>query len=186
VELTPTLTPGIALVRYPAGAERLADLRRHRVPRLLLVAVDADPPIASDVEEDWIREPADPRDLEARITGLLGRIAPREPDHPVLDDSLLRLGSRWVALSPIEARIAAPLVARMGAVISRESLAKAAWPDQRVPPNTLNVHLSNLRRRLQELGLAVVPVRSRGYLLQKIDAMPRDGGRLAAVAPLAQ
>ena len=72
----------------------------------------------------------------------------------------------WVSLPPVEARLTRLLLDRFGAVVSREALAKAGWPDGAPGRNALDVHVLRLRRRLAEVGLAIRTVRSRGYLLE--------------------
>jgi hypothetical protein len=62
---------GVELVSWPDEATRLADVRERRLPRLLLVAPDAAPPAVDDEIEDWIRLPADTRDVEVRARRLV-------------------------------------------------------------------------------------------------------------------
>lgn len=68
--------------------------------------------------------------------------------------------------SPVEARLAAALVDRFGAVVSRDALARAGWPSGAPGRNALDVHVLRRRRRLVPLALAIRTVRSRGYLLE--------------------
>ena len=132
----------------------------------------ADPPeVAPEDVEDWIRVPADERDLSARIEGVRRRLEAAADLSPVLDDAgVLRVGPRWVALPPVEARLTAALVHRLGTVVSRDGLARAGWPDGAPGRNALDVHVLRLRRRLGPLGLAIRTVRSRGYLLEGTDS----------------
>ena len=44
----------VETLQWPDDAERLAELREARVPRLLVVADDAEVPIAPDCLEDWV------------------------------------------------------------------------------------------------------------------------------------
>jgi DNA-binding response OmpR family regulator len=66
----------------------------------------------------------------------------------------------------VESRLTTALLDRYQAVVSRESLARAGWPDGMPGRNVLDVHIVRLRRRLAPLGLAIRTVRSRGYLLE--------------------
>jgi DNA-binding response OmpR family regulator len=94
---------------------------------------------------------------------------------PSLDeDGVLRVSDRWVSLPPVEARLAAALLHRYGAVVSREALARAGWPAGSPGRNALDVHVLRLRRRLAPLALAIRTVRSRGYLLER-GADPASG-----------
>jgi DNA-binding response OmpR family regulator len=86
---------------------------------------------------------------------------------PVLDDfGVLRVNGSWVALPPLEARLAEALLERLGAVTSRELLVRAGWPGGAPGRNALDVHVLRLRRRLGTVGLAIRTVRSRGYLME--------------------
>ena len=88
---------------------------------------------------------------------------------PELDlDGVMRLDGRWVSLPPVEARLAGALLDRFGAVVSRDSLARAGWPDGAPGRNALDVHMLRLRRRVSSLALAIRTVRSRGYLLERV------------------
>jgi len=157
----------VVLVRWPEEAIRLEELRALAAPRLLLVAPEADPPAIADALEDWIRMPADDRDLRARVATLADRSGRAPAAGPALDaDGLLRFRGKWIALSPVEQALAAALSDRFGAVVGRDALAKRVWPTEAPTRNALDVHMLRLRRRVCELGLEVKTVRARGYLLQ--------------------
>lgn len=158
----------VELVRYPGEAERLATLRARGVPRLLLVEDDADPPVLADDGEDWIRIPADPRDLQARLAGMARRLLDAHVAEPLLDDDgVLRHAAGWVSLPPVEARLAQALLDRFGAVVSRDTLESRGWPAGSPGRNALDVHVLRLRRRLASVDLVIRTVRSRGYLLER-------------------
>lgn len=167
----------MSLVRWPAERERRETLRRAGEPRLLLVE-QGSPPLPSDHREDWIRLPADDVDLRVRVEALRRRLGTHAAELPQLDeDGVLRMADRWVALPPVEARLAASLVARFGAVVSRNALTTAGWPGGSPGRNALDVHVLRLRRRVAPLHLAIRTVRSRGYLLEKADG----GGQVVSV-----
>jgi DNA-binding response OmpR family regulator len=158
----------VVVVRWPDEQPRLERLRSAGTPRLLLVAPEAPPPVPLDPLEDWVRLPADDRDLRARVATLTAR-AELDQTQPELDeDGLLRYRSKWTALSPVERLLASALVERFGAVVSRDGLARRAWPAGAPTRNALDVHMLRLRRRIEPLGLEVRTVRSRGYLLQDL------------------
>jgi hypothetical protein len=60
----------VALVPWPAEASAVAELARGRRPRVLLVAAASEPPDVRDPLEDWVRVPADHRDVEVRARRL--------------------------------------------------------------------------------------------------------------------
>jgi DNA-binding response OmpR family regulator len=166
----------VVLVRWPAEAPRRQRLVDERRPRLLLVEGDVDPPEVLDCLEDWMRVPVDDAELAARMRSLTSRARAHLPlDRPDLDqDGVLRRGTTWVSLPPVEARIAAALLERVGAVVSREALARAGWPDGAPGRNALDVHVLRLRRRLAPVGLVIRTVRSRGYLLEPAPSESRQ------------
>ena len=161
----------VVLVRWPEEDARLRQLREAGSPRLLLLNAESEPPESVDCLEDWIRLPADDRDVRARVARLASRSETQQPAPEVDGDGLLRFRGRWVALSPVESALAITLVDRFGAVVGRETLARRAWPDGTPTRNALDVHMLRLRRRIAPLGVEVRTVRSRGYLMQA--AQPR-------------
>jgi hypothetical protein len=48
----------VVRLHWPEDADRRAELRRHGMPRLLLVRAGEQPPPDIDVLEDWAREGA--------------------------------------------------------------------------------------------------------------------------------
>lgn len=160
----------VVLVRWPGEGERRARLQAERIPRLLLVEDAATPPPSTDCLEDWIRVPAGETDVRARISGLTLRAevhALCQQERPDLDaDGVLRFAAEWVPLPPVEARLTSALLDRFGAVVGREALSRAGWPEGAPGRNALDVHVLRLRRRLATVGLSIKTVRSRGYLLE--------------------
>jgi len=166
------------LVRWPWEAETRARLAREGRPRLLLVDDTSAPPIVEDPLEDWIRWPSPDTDMRARLDTLAVRSASNgtaSVPPSVDDDGVARYLGGWVSLPPVEARLTRLLLDRFGAVVSREALAKAGWPDGAPGRNALDVHVLRLRRRLAEIGLAIRTVRSRGYLLEASQRTHRAG-----------
>ena len=158
---------GVRLVRWPEERELLERLRAEGTPRLLLVRPPAPPPDVMECEEDWVRLPADDGDVRARVLALAARSTRHRPGPQVGADGRLRHGARWIALSPIEHRLAHALAERFGEVVTSEVLGEAAWPDEGVNEGALRVHLTRLRRRVRSLGLEVQNVRGRGYLMEQ-------------------
>jgi DNA-binding response OmpR family regulator len=158
----------VAVVRWPTESERADTLRGTGAARLLLVEPTVPPPEPDDPLEDWVRLPASEEDVRARIRVLQRRVRRERSGQPMLDeDGVLHIDGRCVVLPPVEARLAAELVGRIGSVVSRDTLAKAGWPDGVPNRNLLDVRILRLRRRLEPVGLEVRTVRHRGYLLQQ-------------------
>ena len=156
----------VVVVRWPEDRAEVRRLAAANVPRLLLVAADADAPPDGGCEQDWIRLPALDRDVAARLEALAGRAA-RHASAPELDDhGRLHFHGRWVAPSPVEHRLVSALVERFGDVVAAEELLGRAWPDEVPQSNALRVHLARLRRRIAPIGLCVRVVRPAGYVLE--------------------
>jgi DNA-binding response OmpR family regulator len=146
----------------------LADRSR---PRLLLVDKKAEPPVCTDILEDWIRLPVAAADIRARVRGLETRVVELTPHIPFLNDAgTVEYRFARVGLSPLQARLISPLIDQFDAVVSRETLAQIGWPDGNLRTNTLDVHMMRLRRRFQPLELQIRTVRSRGFLLADADS----------------
>ena len=156
----------VVVLRWPQDAPQLHRLASEGQPRLLLVEAGADPPESIDCEQDWVRLPADERDIGARLAGLTRRAA-RHHGPPALDaHGRVHHRGMWVATSPIERRLAGVLLARFGSVVNAGDLSREAWPDDPPNANTLRVHVTRLKKRLVPLGLDIRGVRPAGYVLQ--------------------
>ena len=169
--------PHIVVLRWPEDDAERERLEAAGVPRLLLVEPGDVPPDATGALEDWAWAGADPLEVHARLHALevraWGAPAP-EPPH-VDGDDVLRVGRRWVALGPIEARLAVALVERIGEVVPRGDLERAGWPAGPPARNTVDAQLVRLRRHLAPLGLSLRTVRSRGCLLEQAEPEPAAG-----------
>lgn len=156
----------IVVLRWPEEADEVERLSIGGIPRLLFVDADADPPAGGDCDQDWVRLPADDRDIAARLRALSIKAA-RHHARPELDGKgrLLHRG-RWVSLSPIEGQLARLLVDRFGTVVTNEELARSAW-DIPASANAVRVHLTRLRQRIEPLGLDIQGVRGVGVLLEQ-------------------
>jgi hypothetical protein len=167
----------VEVVRWPADAQRLAELREQRIPRLLVVSSGNgngngngngghEVPLPVDCLEDWVTSDAPEWEVDARRDALVQR-ADQHAVRPLLDaDGLLHHRDAWVSLSPVEQALAGVLLDRFGAVVTREMLADRAWPSGVPTRNALDVHVLRLRRRIAPVGLEIRTVRSRGYLMQ--------------------
>src|SRR5882757_5727027 len=153
---------GVVVVHWPENAARAQELAHARTPRLFLVAAEAEPPITSDELCAWVRVPAHERDVQALIVELRTRAS---VERPILGDhGLLWRGTRWVALSPIEARLTAAFIARPGRVLSRARLEKTGWPGGSPNDRSVDARIKALRRRVEPIGLRIHTVRGQGYI----------------------
>ncbi|TMK88790.1 MAG: hypothetical protein E6G57_04905 [Actinobacteria bacterium] len=160
----------IVVLRWPAEQRSRERLAAEARPRLLLVAPESDPPVGQDCLEDWVRLPADDRDVAARLRALEVRAAHHQQQPATDDRGRLTFNGEWVALSPIEERIVGALAARFGEVVSREELLAAGWPDENPSDAALRVHLTRLRKEIAPLGLEIATVRGFGHVMQETSA----------------
>ncbi|GAB2484386.1 response regulator transcription factor [Jatrophihabitans fulvus] len=107
--------------------------------------------------DDYLAKPFALDELVARLGALLRRHVNSAPavDGVRIDPvrHCLAHDDREVALSPIELKLLARLLADPGAVVRRSELRAAAWPAGAiVADNTLDQYVTKLRRKLAEVG----------------------------------
>jgi DNA-binding response OmpR family regulator len=163
------------------GIDVLKQLRaRSSVPVLMLTARgdDIDRIIGLEVgADDYLPKPFNPRELVARIKAILRRMEERRTDlekftaGDILIDTSLReayIGDRSLQLTTIEFALLEVLVRNPGRALSREYLTDIAL-GRRLGAfdRTIDVHISNLRRKLDEhRGIQrIKTIRGSGYLL---------------------
>jgi DNA-binding response OmpR family regulator len=135
-------------------------LRSHRrsVPILMLTARDAVEDRVRGLEtgaDDYLPKPYDFVELLARVRALLRRdklnrasvirIADLEIDTA---GSRVRRAGQEIDLTPREFTLLAGLAASAGQVLTREMIQQRLWRDDESFPNTVNVHITSLRRKI--------------------------------------
>lgn len=167
----------VAIIRWPAEADRRAECRALGLPRLLVLEGHVSAPLCTDSLEDWVRPPVTSEDFTVRTRTLHTRA--RSVAHPSVDASdVLDFGGRSLQLSPAEARIMRALTKAYGQVVGRPVLAGHCWPDEGSGRrNALDLHILRLRRRIQPLRLTIATVWARGYVLQAAEEDPAAGRR---------
>lgn len=165
----------------------LAKIReRSRVPVIMLTARGDEVDRIVGLEmgaDDYLPKPFNPRELAARIRAILRRSSAGSAgdDDPVklavgdlemdLGARLVRRGEDEVELTGAEFSILEILVRAAGSVVGRDELSREALGRRSsVFDRSLDVHLSNLRRKLGPLtdgGERIKTVRGVGYLYVK-------------------
>lgn len=129
--------------------------RVDEIDRLLGLELGAD---------DYVCKPFSPREVVTRIRTILRRV--NQPPARVADGALSYGGVEIdtdgytcstngvrLDLTPVEVRILAHLIARPGRVYSRDAIIRAAWEDDRVVSDrTVDTHVKNLRRKIDNAG----------------------------------
>ena len=158
----------VVVLSWPADraeAERLASLE---VPKLLLLDPSADPPSGDDPLTEWVRLPADDRDVKARLDLLRHRSA-GVSGVPTLDPhGCLRFRGQWVALSLGEERLARVLVDHFDELVGDDGLVGHGWTAEQLASGAFRLQLHRLRRRIEPLGLAIRVARNRGYAMHAL------------------
>ncbi len=158
------MMPEVVAIRWPEERDDAARFTAAGVAVLYLVRAEDDPPITTGCLEDWVRIPGDDRDLHARLAALELRAALHHAPPFIDDDRRLHHEGRIVALDRNEARLAAALTARLGAVVSDQELLDALGDGRATPATSLRGEVGRLRSRLRGVHLAIRRAR-RGYVL---------------------
>jgi DNA-binding response OmpR family regulator len=153
----------VVLVRWPDERDVGAQLASGGVPVLYLVRATDDPPRPESWLEDWVRLPAEDRDLDARVA-VLERRAAEHSGPPTIDEAgRLHFRGDALDLTPSAIALTELLLAHRGAVVHDEDLAAALREIDGARP--LRTEMTQLRSSLRRLGVAVPRVRGRGYQL---------------------
>ena len=170
------MIPGIS------GIEVCKRLRQETmVPIMMLTARASEDDRVTGLElgaDDYVPKPFRPREVVARVQALLRRASPQQSASPppIMMGELeincwgrsVRLRGQPVALTSTEFRILEALVKSPGRAFTREELlARACGPDFDGMDRTIDVHITNLRRKIETKGehQYVVTVHGVGYRL---------------------
>jgi DNA-binding response OmpR family regulator len=134
--------------------------------------------------DDYVPKPFSPREVVARVTALLRRAGqaadavapqPRRVGELEIDTwrREVRRRGRVVALTPAEFKLIDALTRHPGKTFTREELLASAFgPDCEALDRTIDTHVTNLRRKLEEGGSRRVlqTVHGVGYRVDAADA----------------
>jgi DNA-binding response OmpR family regulator len=163
------------------GCEVSRRLRRARcpIPILMLTARDAVSDRVNGLEagaDDYLIKPFDFSELLARVRALLRRDKVHrsrmvEVGDLIMDTTARRVtrAGREIALSPREYSLLETLAIAEGRVLTREVLQETVWIDEEVYPNTVDVCIGHLRRKMDQ-----------GYVARLIQTVHGVGYRLKA------
>jgi DNA-binding response OmpR family regulator len=152
--------------------------RRGETPILMLTARSEDIDRIVGLElgaDDYLTKPFNPREMVARVKAILRRSDPSMRGARPMDVGELRVdprrreayvGDRRLELRPREFDLLAALARDPGVVWSRDDLLSSVWgTDFPGETRTVDVHISELRRKLGEDAPPIETVKGVGYRL---------------------
>lgn len=164
------------------GLSFLRSLRRgETVPVIMLTARTEEGDRVAGLEagaDDYVAKPFSPRELIARVRAVLRRTSTPATRDEVISVAGLRIdggrrtvevGGRAVTLTALEFDMLTALAAAPGRVFGRDELIERVWgPDFAGVDRVVDVHVSNLRQKLEVAGAVGVigTVRGVGYRLE--------------------
>ncbi len=157
-------------------AKRLREAGRD-VPILMLSAKDGDLDQAEALDtgaDDFLAKPFSYPLLLARLRALIRRGSSHRSSVLTVGD--LRIdaaahrcwrGETQIELTPRELALVSYLAHREGAIVSKAELLRHVWPDDETDPNTVEVYVGYVRRKIDApfRRASIQTVRGRGYRL---------------------
>ncbi len=124
--------------------------------------------------DDYLTKPFATEELLARLRALTRRPSAMAIERIALGRLTFDRGLRSVEIDGVaqyvprrELLVLEALILRAGRVVSRQALEEAVYGyDDEIASNTLESHISRLRRKLEPAGLKIHVLRGIGYLLQ--------------------
>ncbi len=152
--------------------------RRGETPILMLTArsEDIDRIVGLEVgADDYLTKPFNPREMVARVKAILRRADPALRGARPMDVGELRIdprrreayvGEQRIELRPREFDLLAALARDPGVVWSRDDLLSSVWgTDFPGETRTVDVHISELRRKLNQDAPPIETIKGIGYRL---------------------
>jgi len=156
------------------------DERTAKIPIIMLTAKGSETDKVLGLElgaDDYIVKPFSIKELIARVKAVLRRINTNSQKESIkkIDELLIdsnkfevKIGEKKIDLTTTEFKILSILLERPGWVFSREQLLDRLWEgDKIVIDRTIDVHITQLRKKLGKYGQFIKSIRGVGYKFEK-------------------
>jgi len=156
------------------------DERTAKIPIIMLTAKGSETDKVLGLElgaDDYIVKPFSIKELIARVKAVLRRIntdsqkeSIKKIDELLIDSNKfeVKIGEKKIDLTTTEFKILSILLERPGWVFSREQLLDRLWEgDKIVIDRTIDVHITQLRKKLGKYGQFIKSIRGVGYKFEK-------------------
>ena len=182
-EVLSNFRPDLAIIdiNLPAGPDGFALARQVRasagIPVLFLTAADGLESRLSGFEaggDDYLVKPFAMAELLARIRAVLRRSGRLQSSVLEIRDLVIDEGAKTAVraghtleLTPTEYELLCALARTRGKAVSKTQLLSLVWGFDAYDPNVVEVHVSSLRRKMEEHGPRLIHTeRGRGYVLR--------------------
>lgn len=153
------LPDGLLHQAFPHYAAALKD-----VPFLVVSALDEEDAVRASLRWgalDYITKPFGKSEIQVKIEAHLNRLALKDRKEPIfrVDPLTLTIFNQWgrsQELTSKEFRIMSLFLDAYENRISRKEIFETLWANVSVSQKTLDVHLSNIRRKIETLKLSIV------------------------------
>jgi len=182
-EVLSNFRPDLAIIdiNLPAGPDGFALARQVRasagIPVLFLTAADGLESRLSGFEaggDDYLVKPFAMAELLARIRAVLRRSGRLQSSVLEIRDLVIDEGAKTAVraghtleLTPTEYELLCALARTRGKAVSKTQLLSLVWGFDAYDPNVVEVHVSSLRRKMEEHGPRLIHTeRGRGYVVR--------------------
>lgn len=131
--------------------------------------------------EDFIVKPVDPARLRARIESKIKQIQSRKTQDVYYHKGTLKLSlstqqayllkdskESMIELTPIEFKLLFHLLRHEEHIFSREQLITTVWGKSDMSDRTIDMHVSNLRKKIIDTEFKIKPIHGIGYRISKL------------------
>ena len=169
------------------------DKKVRDIPIMMLTARREDKDLVEGLglgADDYVKKPFSTAELGARVEAALRRSHEEKTAKRLnsgdldidLENSAVTLRGAEISLTPTEFRLLEALAERAGKMVTRDSLLACVWDSPECETRTIDVHISRLRKKLNDGKTPVLTIQTRrglGYRLQwETAAAKRTEGEL--------